>query len=114
MSFSEHDMKKRGEEKVWKPLKDKNDNYKKAHSTQLGIKMLFDDALEMFDDVKKWIETGSAKTYRRELGIIFSSDEIILEKTVQTLLFLSGSTDTGKTNNKKVKNTKSVVSFNKK
>lgn len=108
MAYLEHDMKKRGEEKVLSSIKNKKGEYKNVYSTQIGIKTLFDDALEMFDSVKNWINTGSAKTYRKELLEIFNDDDVILEKILQTLLFLSGNVNVEKINNKKTNRHKRV------
>jgi DNA-directed RNA polymerase len=116
MGFTEHEMKKRGESKIWSHLKNNDDEYKNVYSTQLGIKILFDDALKMFDKIQDWIEVSSASAYRKELNEIFKNpdpeaednNDIILEKIVQTLLFLSGTTNIVKSKNGKSNRHKKV------
>lgn len=83
-------MKLRGEQKVLQELVTKAGNAKNVSSTQVGQQMLLDEAVRILPLVKEWIHKGSAKVYRGELTTYFSDDEILLEKIVQTLLFLSG------------------------
>ena len=83
-------MKTRGERKVWKSIYNKNDKMKKAGSTQVGQQLLLNEGLRILGEVKDWINNKSGKTYRSELTHYFSTDEIILQKIVESMLILAG------------------------
>ncbi len=88
---NESNMKTRGENKVWKAILNKSrDGFKKVHSTQVGKQILLDEALDILDEVKDWIDNGSAKVYRKTLQSYFDKDEFLLRKIVETMLLLSG------------------------
>lgn len=90
MNTNELEMKNRGEAKVWKTIKTKTDNYKNVSSTQIGQQLLLEEALEILPQVRDWIDNGSANVYRAELQAYFENDDILLEKLLQSFLFLSG------------------------
>lgn len=90
MSKNESFMRRKGMIKVKKEILTKNGGFKKISSTQIGQKIIFDEAIRILPEVKKWIKTGSANTYRRELLMYFNTDEIILEKITQSFLILAG------------------------
>lgn len=90
MNDNEQGMKDRGEAKVWQTVKTKTDNYKNVSSTQIGQQLLLEEALEILPQVRDWIDNGSANVYRAELQAYFENDEILLEKMLQSFLFLSG------------------------
>lgn len=91
MYTNEELMKMKGETKVWKSIKTKSGGFKKIASTQLGQQIILKEALEVLDEVREWINTGSARVYRRELKEYFIDDEILLAKIAETYLFLAGS-----------------------
>lgn len=98
MSINEHKMKDRGEEKVWSTIKKKTGSLKDIASIQLGQQIILEDALRILPDVREWIESGSAKVYRKGLRDYFLPDvgedqdpnEKLLQKITQTFLFLAG------------------------
>lgn len=90
MNQNESKMKKKGESRVWQTILTKSDNFKNISSTQIGQQLLLDEALLILPKVREWIDHGSAKVYRSELQGYFNNDEILLEKILQTFLFLSG------------------------
>lgn len=90
MNKNEQEMKDRGEARVLKTILTKDGNYKNISSTQIGQQLLLEEALLILPKIRDWIENGSAKIYRAELKEYFTDDEILLEKTIQSFLFLSG------------------------
>jgi DNA-directed RNA polymerase len=90
MENNEINMKAKGEAKVYKDIFTKEGNTKNVSSTQIGQQMLFDEALRIFPEVQDWILNTSATVYRTKLKEYFHSDEILIEKITQSLLFLSG------------------------
>tara|TARA_R110001606_G_scaffold311450_1_gene458362 strand:- start:426 stop:2753 length:2328 start_codon:yes stop_codon:yes gene_type:complete len=88
--LNEQEMKLRGEEKVFKELTTKSGNIKRVASTQIGQQILLDEALRIQPMIIDWIDNGSAKVYRVELKEYFTSEEMILNKIAETLLYLSG------------------------
>ena len=91
MNSNEQRMKVQGEKRVWNTIMTKDGNFKKISSTQIGQQLLFDEALTILPLVRKWIDEGTAKLYRAELQEYFKDDDILLQKIVQSFLFLSGS-----------------------
>lgn len=110
MNKNELEMKNRGEARVRKTILTKDGNYKNVSSTQIGQQLLLEEALLILPEIRDWIENGSAKTYRGELREYFSNDEILLEKTIQSFLFLAGaiydSLDSNKSKNSKTRHKK--------
>lgn len=94
MNINEEAMKKRGEAKVWSTIKTKNGGIKTIASTQLGQHILLEDALNILPKIKLWIESGSAKIYRRQLKEYFSDEDFVLQKITESLLLLSGAIHT--------------------
>ena len=90
MENNEIQMKAKGVAKVYKDIETKAGNAKNVSSTQIGQQMLFEEALRILPQVKDWINNHSALMHRTKLQEYFSSEEILLEKITQTLLFLSG------------------------
>lgn len=90
MMNNELEMKTLGENKIFKELTTKSGNAKKVASTQIGQQILFDEALRILPQVMDWIDNGSAKVYRAKLKAYFTSEDMVLTKVTQTLLFLSG------------------------
>lgn len=91
MNINEAKMKRRGEDKVWKSIQSKSGSTKQIASTQVGQKIILDEALEVLPKMREWIENDSGKLYRRELQNCFPDDDILLEKIAQVYLFLAGS-----------------------
>ena len=91
MSNSEAGMKTRGEDRVWKSILSKDNNFKKISSTQVGQQLIFEDAIHILDRVRKWIDIDSASVYRKELQDYFENDDILLEKITASFLLLAGS-----------------------
>ena len=90
MENNELNMKAKGEAKVYKDILTKSGNCKNVSSTQIGQQMLFDEALRILPEVLDWINNKSPRMYRTKLKEYFSSNNFLLEKITQTLLFLSG------------------------
>ena len=90
MDFNESHMKELGHNKVWSTIKSKDGNFKKVASTQIGQQMILTEAIKILPDVRLWIDTGSAKLYRKELLSLFEDDDILLSRTTQCFLFLAG------------------------
>ena len=83
-------MKDRGEAKVWKNVLNEKGNYKTIASTQVGQKLLLEESLRILPLVRKWIEEDCAKVYRASLRDYFKDDDILLEKTLLSFLFIAG------------------------
>jgi len=91
MNVNELQMKRLGERQVWKGIMTKDFlDTKKASSTQIGKRLLLDEGLRIFDDVKVWISTGCAKMHRKAYKNYFTDDEILLVRIVEVMLLLSG------------------------
>jgi DNA-directed RNA polymerase len=90
MNDNELEMKMLGEKKVWKTILTKSGNLKNISSIQLGQQLLLEEGLSILGDVRTWIEEGSGVIYRKELKAYFVDDEILLQKIVESFLFLSG------------------------
>ena len=90
MENSEIKMKAKGEAKVYKDILTKGGASKKASSTQIGQKILFDEAIRILPEVWDWVNNTSARMYRNKLKEYFKTEDFLLEKITQTLLFLSG------------------------
>lgn len=90
MSENELEMKKLGEDKVWKDIITKAGNSKNISSTQIGQQILLDEALRMLPDVMHWIHKTSGKSYRGLLKAYFTDEQVVLDKITQTFLFLVG------------------------
>lgn len=91
MKENEQKMKSRGEKKIWKDIKKESNEFKKIPSTQIGQRLIFDEALRVFDEVRDWIKAGSSTVYKKKLQKFFIEDDILLEKITQTYLFMAGS-----------------------
>ena len=90
MENSEIKMKAKGEAKVYKDILTKGGVSKKIHSTQIGQNILFDEAIRILPKVWDWVNNTSARMYRNKLKEYFKTEDFLLEKITQTLLFLSG------------------------
>jgi DNA-directed RNA polymerase len=88
---NEYGMKVRGENRVWKSIKSQDNQFKKIASTQVGQQLIFEDALNILDDVRRWIDVDSASVYRKDLQNYFENDDILLEKITTSFLLLAGS-----------------------
>lgn len=88
-------MKQRGEDRVWSSIRTKQGNFKNISSTQVGQQILFEDTLKILPGVKKWINEGAGKSYRRMLKQYFNDEEILIEKILQSFLFLAGTINNG-------------------
>lgn len=90
MENSEIKMKIKGEAKVYKDILTKGGVSKNISSTQIGQNILFDDAIRILPEVWDWVNNKSARMYRGKLKEYFKTEDFLLEKITQTLLFLSG------------------------
>jgi len=90
MNTNESRMKQRGETKVWNTIVTKTGSEKNIASIQLGQQIILEESLKILPQVREWIDKGSAKVYRKDLKDYFKDDEILLEKTTQSFLFLAG------------------------
>ena len=100
MINNELEMKALGESKVFKEITTKSGNAKKVASTQIGQQILFDEALRILPSVMDWIDNKSAKVHRTTIKAYFTSEDMVLSKVTQTLLFLSGAIYYGDNANK--------------
>ena len=100
MINNELEMKALGESKVFKDITTKSGNVKKVASTQIGQQILFDEALRILPSVMDWIDNKSAKVHRTTIKAYFTSEDMVLSKVTQTLLFLSGAIYYGDNANK--------------
>ena len=80
MSVLENNMKIKGENKVWKDIIDKKGRSKHISSSQVGQKLLIDEAIRIFPEFRGWVSNGSGSKDRAALKEYFSTDEIIEEK----------------------------------
>lgn len=94
-------MKKRGEFKARKNIITKNGKFKNISSTQKGQKIILDESLRILEDVRDWIDNKSGKLYRSEIKEYFKDDEILLQKIVESFLFMAGSIYYHEPDNKK-------------
>lgn len=88
---TERKMKLRGEDRVWKTIRSRDNNFKKISSTQIGQQLIFEDAINILDKVRRWIEVDSASVYRKELQTYFVDDDFLLQKITESFLLLAGS-----------------------
>tara|TARA_B100000780_G_scaffold273796_1_gene237830 strand:- start:1000 stop:3327 length:2328 start_codon:yes stop_codon:yes gene_type:complete len=91
MNVNEHKMKLKGESRVWASITKSNGKAKDASSTQIGQRILFDDALFIVDPFMLWVEKSS-KIDRKSFKELFVDYDTSLFIITSTLLFLSGST----------------------
>jgi len=85
---TESKMKIRGEDRVWKVIKSKTGS-KYVPQTQIGQHLIFDDALTSLPKIRNWIDNQSYEGDRMELKEYFLTDDILIQKTVETFLLLA-------------------------
>lgn len=95
MNLNESFMKDKGEKKVWNTILSKSGNLKAVGSIQIGQQLLLDESLRVLPLIRDWIDNTSAKVYRGELQGYFYDDDILLEKILQTYVYLAGAIYSG-------------------
>ena len=70
MSANEQKMKLKGESRVWASITKSNGKAKDISSTQIGQRILFNDALLIVDPFMLWIEKSSKIDRRSFKGIV--------------------------------------------
>jgi len=88
---NEDEMKSRGEFKARKDILTKDGKFKNISSTQKGQQLILDESLRILADVSDWINNKSGKLYRAELKSYFTDDDVILQRTIECLLYMAGS-----------------------
>ena len=101
MNRNEELMIARGQEKTWKDIFTKSNDLKKISSTQVGKKLLMDEAMRILPEVVAWIETKCSNTHRVIYKAYFENpedpenQENLLTKIAETMLLLSGNIEEG-------------------
>lgn len=100
--LSEHDMKAKGEDRVWKTIFSKSGTPKSASQTQLGQQLLMKDAIKLVPIMRQWIDFDTSKLDRKKIQQTFENDDVLLQKIVEVFLILSSTTHVVKVNPEKV------------